>query len=221
MSDEELTLARACAAGDTTAIAEVERRADLTLRRALGRLRLDASAADDVRQAVRTKLFVGDGDKPPAIASYEGKGPLVGFLRAVVVHAALSAKRRDRRHDGDSVIEGLAASDDPGLLVVRETYGASFAQAFRDALAELSARERNVLRLVYVEGLTVEQVAVTYGVHRVSVSRWLGTARGTLQGTTNALLRTRLSLGASEAASVARLCLADLDVSLNRLLQQG
>ena len=218
MSDEDLALARACAAGDGKAIAEVERLADGALRRALGRLRLDASEADEIRQVVREKLFVATPDRPAAIASYEGKGPLVGFLRAVAVHAALSAKRRERPHDGDSAIVELAGSDDPSLAIVRATYGASFAQAFRDALAELPVRERNILRLVYVEGLAVEEVAATYGVHRVSVSRWLGTARTTLQDRTNALLRERLALGASEARSVARLCLADLDVSLHRLL---
>ncbi len=219
MSDEELALARACAAGDAEAIAEVERRSELALRRALGKLRIDDAQADEIRQVVREKLFVRDGERPPGIASYEGKGPLVAFLRAVVVHAALSAKRRERPHDGDSVIAGIAIDDDPALGVVRATYGASFAQAFRDALAQLSSRERNILRLVYVDGLSVEEVAATYGVHRVSVSRWLGAARGTLQETTKALLRTRLALGPSEAASVARLCLADLDVSLSRLLR--
>lgn len=221
MSDEDLALARACAAGDASAIAEVERRAEPALRRALGKLRIDAAHADEIRQAVRTKLFVADGGKAPAIASYEGKGPLVAFLRAAVVHAALSAKRRERRDDGDSAIAGLAVEADPALAVARATYGASFAQAFRDALAGLSTRERTVLRLVYVDGLSVEEVATTYGVHRVSVSRWLGVARGTLQETTRALLAKRLALGPSEAASVARLCLSDIDVSLSRLLRDS
>lgn len=218
MSDEELALARACAAGDGKAIAEVERLADGALRRALGRLRIDAAEAEEIRQVVREKLFVATPERPPAISSYEGKGPLVGFLRAVVVHAALSAKRRERPQDGDSGIAELAASDDPSLEIVRATYGASFAQAFRDALGELPTRERNVLRLVYVEGLSVEEVAETYGVHRVSVSRWLGGARAALHERTHQLLCQRLSVGASEARSLARLCLADLDVSLNRLL---
>lgn len=219
MSDEELALARACAAGDARAIAEVEQRSEVALRRALGRLRIDGAHADEIRQIVREKLFVGDGERPPGIASYEGKGPLLAFLRAVVVHAALSAKRKERPHDGDSAIAELAAGDDPALAIVRQTYGASFVQAFQDALAKLSARERNLLRLVYVDGLSVEEVAVTYGVHRVSVSRWLSAARGTLQDATKELLRTRLSLGASEVASVARLCMVDLDVSLARLLR--
>lgn len=218
MSDEDLALARRSAQGDAAAIAEIERRADASVRSALARLRLDAAEADEVRQAVREKLFVGGAEKGPAIASYEGKGPLEGFLRAVVVHAALSAKRRVRPADGDSVLAGVAVEADPALDLARAKYGASFAQAFRDAFQELTTRERNILRLVYVDGLSVEQVATTYGVHRVSASRWLGTARGALQERTHALLRERLAVGPSEAASLVRLCLVDLDVSLARLL---
>ena len=176
-----------------------------------------------IRQAVREKLFVGkegkDG-KAPGIASYNGKGPLGAFLRAVVVHAAISARRAQRHdHDGDSAIGDAASDDDPELAGIRARYGASFKQAFYDALAELPPRDRNVLRLVYVDGLSVEQVALAYGVHRVSVSRWLGDAREQLHTRTRAILRDRLSLSATEMASVARLCLSQIDVSLDRLLR--
>jgi RNA polymerase sigma-70 factor (ECF subfamily) len=217
----DVELARACAAGDARAIAEVERRFGPDLDRALARLRLDAALAAEIRQSVREKLFVGKGGGPPGIASYEGKGPLGAFLRAVVVHAAMSAKRAQRKdHDGDSVLRDAAAVDDPELAEIRRRYGASFKQAFADALAELEPRDRNVLRLVYVEGLGVEQVALAYGVHRVSVSRWLADARAHLHSRTRALLRERLSLSATELASVARLCLSQIDVSLDRLLAE-
>jgi RNA polymerase sigma-70 factor (ECF subfamily) len=216
----DLELARACAAGDARAIAEVETRFAADVTRALARLRVDAALADEIRQAVREKLFVGKDGKAPGIASYNGKGPLGAFLRAVVVHAAISAKRAQRHdHDGDSAIGDAASDDDPELAGIRARYGASFKQAFYDALAELPPRDRNVLRLVYVDGLSVEQVALAYGVHRVSVSRWLGDAREQLHGRTRAILRDRLSLSATEMASVARLCLSQIDVSLDRLLR--
>lgn len=217
----DLDLARACATGDARAIAEVEKRYGSDVDRALGRLRLDTALKEEIKQQVREKLFVGRDGKPPSIASYEGKGPLGAFIRAVVVHAALSAKRAQRgRFDGDSAIQAVPAMDDPELEAIKARYGASFKQAFHDAFAELSARARNALRLVHVEGLAVEQVAVAYGVHRVSVSRWLGDARNQLHLRTRELLRQRLSLGATELASVARLCVSQIDLSLDRLLRE-
>jgi len=222
-AETDVELARACARGDAAAIAEVERRFSADQERALARLRLSPAAIDEVRQIVREKLFVAREGAPPGIASYEGKGSLGGFMRAVTVHAALTLRRAQQRVDfsdfTDSKLAVAAAADDPELAEVRRRYGASFKQAFADALSELSPRERNVLRLVYVDGLGLEQVALVYDVHRVSVSRWLAGARETLQTRSRALLAERLSLDAGELASVARLCLSEIDVSLDRLLR--
>ena len=211
----DLELARAAGAGDTAAIAEIERLSAEDIARALGRLRIDSALGDEIRQHVREKLFVGPA---PKIASYEGKGPLGAFIRAVVVHAAISAKRKQKNHAGDSALDFLADGADPELARIKARYGASFKQAFQDALATLSARERNLLRLVHVEGMPLDQVSAMYGVHRVSVSRWLGTARTELHDRTRRLLAERLSLDPSELASVQRLCLSAIDVSLARLL---
>jgi RNA polymerase sigma-70 factor (ECF subfamily) len=87
-------------------------------------------------------------------------------------------------------------------------------------MAALPARDRNVLRLVYGEGLSVEQVAVLYQVHRVSVSRWLGATRRELLEQTRARLRERLRLDDAEMASLTRLCLSQIDVSLDRILSE-
>ncbi|AKV02888.1 putative DNA-binding regulatory protein [Labilithrix luteola] len=218
----DLELAKACVAGDQEAIAEVEARFASDIARALARLRVDTALADDVKQTIREKLFLGTNGKPPGLASYSGKGPLGAFLRAVVVHAVISMKRARRRMtEADSRIRDVAHDDDPALEHVRRRYGASFKQAFQDAFAELSARERSVLRLVYIDGLAVEQVATVYGVHRVSVSRWLGQIREQLHSRTRELLRERLGLATSEVASVARLCLSQIDVSLSRLVRES
>jgi RNA polymerase sigma-70 factor (ECF subfamily) len=219
----DAALARACAAGDVQAIAEVERRFGDEMTRALARLGIDTETSAEIRQALREKLFVGKGGEPPAIATYSGRGPLGGWLRALVVHAAMSAHRAAKRRAQDrtdSVLSGIAADEDPELAQIRARYAGPFREAFRDALASLSPRERNVLRLVYVEGLTVEQAGAAYGVHRVSVSRWLGQTRQTLLERTRALLAKRLALGASELASVTRMCLSQIDVSLDRLLRE-
>ena len=217
---EDLELARACASGQADAIAELERRFGAGIEGALRRLRVGPSEITELRQALREKLFVGSEGRPPAIGSYEGKGPLAAWLRAVAVRAALSVRRAERRDvDGESKLGAAVSDDDPELAEVRRTYGAAFKQAFQDAFGLLAPRERNVIRLVYGDGLAVEQVAAVYGVHRVSVSRWLADARDGLHRKTRALLRERLGLADRDLASVARLCLSDIDVSLERLMR--
>jgi RNA polymerase sigma-70 factor (ECF subfamily) len=214
----DLYLALACAAGDRHALAAFEQRFAAEMTRSLARLRLDPTTADEVAQVVREKLFVTG-----KIASYSGKGPLGAWLRAMVVHTAVSAHRKEQKHAGesDSLLGEAAASSDPELAQIREKYAAAFKEAFKDAFLALPERDRNVLRLVYAEGLTAEQVGLAYGVHRVSVARWIGQAKEGLLDGTRSLLRDRLSLDPAEFASVTRLCLSQLDVSLDRLLREG
>lgn len=219
---EARTLAMACAAGDPRAVEEVERRLTLEMTRAMGRLGIDGDAAAELGQALRERLFVGGPDAAPAITSYSGRGPLGAWLRAMIVHAAMSTHRANQRRRwdrGDSVLSGVATDEDPELAQVRARYAAPFREAFQRALATLTPRERNVLRLVYVDGLTVEQVGAAYGVHRVSVSRWLAQIRHALLDKTRAMLRERIPLDSAELASVTRMCLSQIDVSLDRLLR--
>jgi RNA polymerase sigma-70 factor (ECF subfamily) len=215
---DDIALAAACAAGDAAAIAAFEAQRFPEVKRALLRLRIDGAAADEIAQRVRAKVLVGP---PPKIATYTGRGSLAGWLRAIAVHEALTEKRGERRrgpHDGPSAIERMAATDSPEMAQLRARYAAPFEAAFAEALASLEPRDRNVLRLVYLDGLTAEQVGLTYGVHRVSVARWLGQIREALFEKTRALLRERLHIAASEVESLTRMCLSQLDVSLDRLL---
>jgi RNA polymerase sigma-70 factor (ECF subfamily) len=213
----DVYLAVACTAGDSAAVAAFETQRFPEVGRALVRLRLEGAIADEIAQRVRTKVLVGD---PPRIAAYAGRGPLAGWLRAIAVHEALTAMREVKRHphDGPSAIERMAAPEEPELARLRARYAAPFQAAFAEALASLGPRDRNVLRLVYLEGLTAEQVGLAYGVHRVSVARWLGQIRESLFERTRAILRERLPLASGELDSVTRLCLSQIDVSLDRLL---
>jgi RNA polymerase sigma-70 factor (ECF subfamily) len=217
----DLYLAIACADGDAAALAAFEETLGPEITRSLGKLSLRGPDAAELHQKLRHKLFVAAEGAAGRIATYSARGPLRAWLRALVVHEALSEHRRRGRedHETDSVIGDLAADDDPELAQIRARYAAPFREAFGAALGGLSPRDRNVLRLVYGEGLTVEQVALMYGVHRVSVSRWLQQTRASLLEGTRALLRDRLKLDDAELASLTRLCLSQIDVSLDRLLR--
>jgi RNA polymerase sigma-70 factor (ECF subfamily) len=217
----DLYLALAASTGDAAALATFEREFLPEIARALAKLRLGAATEEELAQRIRLKLFLAGEDKGPRIAAYSGKGPLRAFLRSLAVHEALSEHRRRgrNRHETDSALGDLAADDDPELQGLRTRYAAPFREAFQAALASLSPRERNVLRLVYAEGVRVEQVALLYGVNRVSVSRWLGQTRKDLFERTREGLKKSLQLSEAEFASLTRLCLSQIDVSLDRVLR--
>ena len=139
MTASDLELAAACARGEDAALAELEERHWPEMKRALARLRLGDAAIDEILQRVRTKLFVGE---PPRIATYGGKGPLAGWLRAIAVHEALSDKRAEKRRpeDGVSAIERMAVPEQPEIAALRAQYAAPFEAAFGEALGSLDRK---------------------------------------------------------------------------------
>ena len=216
----DLLVALGCLASDPTALTVFETEHVGDARRGLARLRLDATTVEEIIQRVRAKVLVGTGSGP-RLATYSARGPLGGWIRAIAVHEALSARRAEARrgpHDGPSAIERLPILEEPELVHLKATYAVPFKTAFAEVLAGLAPRDRNVLRLVYVEGLTADQVGLAYGVHRVSVARWLQQIRSALFTRTKKLLSERLRLSPAEFESVTRMCLSQIDVSLDRLL---
>jgi RNA polymerase sigma-70 factor (ECF subfamily) len=218
----DLYLACACAHGDPTAIALFERRCIALLPAMLpGALRQAfrvGGTLDDVMQAVREKLLLAQPGSHPKIAEYAGTGDLVSWVRVVAVRTALNTirGRRPRELDLDDrmVFEIGTSEVDAELRRLKGRFRADFADAFRGALSTLPARERNVLRQHYIDGLSMDRIAGVYRVHRITVVRWIQQARATLERETRARLAARLRLSRAEVDSVLRLIRSDLDVSL-------
>jgi RNA polymerase sigma-70 factor, ECF subfamily len=90
--------------------------------------------------------------------------------------------------------------------------------ALRDALASVSPRARTLLRLHYLDGLTVDDLGRMYGVHRATAARWVAAARETVFDETRQRIEAGLGLGEESAADVVRLVQSQLAVSFHRLL---
>jgi RNA polymerase sigma-70 factor (ECF subfamily) len=179
--------------------------------------------ADEVRQALRVKLLVRDGDNEGKLAQYTGRGPLAAWLRIVAVRTVLSMRRATgpsaAREEEDELLGGIAAEGaDPELEHLRATYKDAFRTAFHEALMALDVAERNLLRLHHVEGLNVDELAPIFQIHRATAARRLVKAREEISERTRSLLVSRLRLSESECSSIMGMILSQLDVSLVRVL---
>ncbi|OJT20911.1 transcriptional regulator [Archangium sp. Cb G35] len=219
----DLYLACACAEGLPLAHAAFEARVLPEVHVAVARLKLPPSSVDEVRQLVRQKMLVPGPETPARLAAYPGTGPLSGWVRAAALWIALDLQRQRSNQDvsmEDSTLSLLVdPGDDPELVYLKTTYRAEFNTAFTQALANLSPRERNTLRLKYLDGLSIDQLGALYGVHRATAARWVVAAQQALLEETRRLLTERLRLTGSQLDSVLRLISSQIDVSLSRLLR--
>jgi RNA polymerase sigma-70 factor (ECF subfamily) len=218
----DLYLVAACLEGRPGAIVTLDRvflaRVDEHVRR------IDSSHAfiDEVRQQLRERLLMARADGPARLADYAGRGPLSAWLRVAAVRIALNlvAERRpERQVELDDAL--LAAPDgwDPELELVRSRYAPMLRAAVKEAFAKLTNRQRNMLRLHLVGGLTTARIAAVYRVDASTITRWLQAVRAEVRSACQARLEAEAGIPADELASLAGLLLSQLDVSLAGLLR--
>ena len=218
----ELVLAVGCLRGDAAAHRLVERHYFDVVPAALAHMKLSAAMVDDVAQVVREKLLIGGGSRPPRIGQYAGEGKLRSLVHVVAVRTAISALRKQRREipvDGDELQDLPDPDRDPELAFLKHKYRAEFKASFHEVLAELSERERNLLRLHLLGGVTLDQLADMYSVHRATVVRWLAKARQRVFSDTRRRLSSKLKMSPDEFESLMQMIRSRLDVSISRVLR--
>lgn len=214
----ELVLAVACARGDEAAIAAFDRAYLDVVPRALARMNLSVATVEDVRATVRDKLLLADGSAPPRILGYAGRGRLRGLVQVTATRMAIDRIRREEQEVELPASREVAASADLALSLIKAQYREAFATGFARAVAGASARDRNLLRLHYLGGVTLEQLARMYGVHRATVVRWLAGAREAVFGATRAHVADTLGAPADELDGMFDLVRSRVELSIERLL---
>ena len=182
--------------------------------------RVDASAsfADEVTQEVRAELLVAGRSRPAGLTGFSGAGELGGFVRVVAVRAAL--RLANRRKEPQLQMAPSAAGADPELDYLKLRYRSEFERAFRTALAALSTRDRLMLKLHSVDGLSIDKIAAAYQLHRSNAARRLARIRRLLREQTMAELQQRLGASPREVESLLALVRSQMWVSLRGALQQ-
>jgi RNA polymerase sigma-70 factor (ECF subfamily) len=221
---DELYLACACTVRLPGAVEAFDRAHLGPVEMYLARLRPSAAFVDDVRQALREKLFVGKVGVAPKIGEYDGRAALSSWLRVITVRVAIDLQRASKDapapddRDDDERDQPPAFVTDPEMRLVRQRYRGVFGDAIREAVEALADGHREILRLHFVEGLTLDQLAASQGVHRATVARRVKAAREAVQEDARRRLEARLGTRHAELDSLAGVMLSQIDLSLQRLL---
>ena len=216
----DLWLAQACARGDKRALEAFDR--DHLARVPIFLARHPARAlADEVRQVLRERLLLPRADAPPRIGDYSGRGPLGAWLRVATLRAAANLTRSEKTHEelAENDLPTGALAEVPELRVLEGRYRQAFRDAFRHAFAQLPVEERAILKLHFVDGVTVRKLVPILGVSSATAGRRLLAAQQHLGDLVIAELAERTDQPASELESVVRALMSKLEVSLSALIE--
>jgi RNA polymerase sigma-70 factor, ECF subfamily len=219
---EDLVLAFAAAAGDDRALLAFQTALG-EARGALARAGVSAEQAAETLQQLRCSLLTAAPGERPGVLAYSGRGRLGAWLRVIAVRTALKAAQRDERVAAvdDDILEAIGPGRDAELDAMRALYQGQLKQAFAAAIAELTARQRNLLRHSVIDHLSVDDLAALYRVHRATTARWLSDAREELIARTRDHMMRELKVSPDELASIFRLVHSDCDISVCRLLGEA
>lgn len=171
---EELTLARACAAGNEAAWEIFLTRYREKLYQAALRIAREDSSARDLADTLYAELYgtaSRGGERVSKLSSFTGRGSLEGWLRTVLAQEFVNRYRRTKRLvslDEESDEGSQFAASEPEAV---PTVDARLELAVSSALAALSAEDRTILAAYYIDGRTLAEIARKLGVHESTISR--------------------------------------------------
>jgi RNA polymerase sigma-70 factor (ECF subfamily) len=219
---EDLYLACACSLGMAAALDVFDRRCLGGIEGFLCQITGGEALRDEVRQLVRSRLLLVEDEAPRRIGQYLGRGSLVSWVGIAAQRTALSLLRGDRSRQqahAEAMADAISLGGDPELDYLKVRYRQDFRAAFADAIGQLEARDRVILRLHLIDSLSHEEIARMYRVNQSTVTRWVSRIREAIGKETHRLVCERLRVGTAEYESLAVLVQSQLDLSLARLLR--
>jgi len=213
---EDLFLACACAVGAPGAAARFEALHGRTIERSVARVLLDRQVRDDAAQRTRHLLLVGDA---PKIATYRGRAPLGRWVSVVALRVAVSTGRAEsaERRLRDKMIAVTISGDDPESEAMVGESREKVEHAITEALGQLDHRDRLILRLHFVGGMSVRTLAGMLHLDHSTVVRRI---RRVCEGLLNVIASSlqQAGIATSSLRSLVGLLESRLHISVSRLL---
>ncbi len=212
----ELALAQACALGREAAWELFLSRYRGALVHAAISITGSATLGHDLADSLYAELYglrQSDGERRSPLASYSGRGSLLGWLRTTLVQRWRDHHRRTHREtplDNFDSPAPASASTPVGLK--------QLTAALARTLRGLAAEDRFLLAAYYLDRQTLLEIAQTLAVHEATISRRLKRLAENLR---KQLLENLLAGGLSKAAAQEALGTdpRDIEINLRMLLQ--
>lgn len=222
---EDLTLARACAAGKERAWEVFLTRFREKLYDIAAGITKESSSARELADSLYGELYgvtTRDGERVSKLAFYTGRGSLEGWLRTVLAQEHINRYRKQKRlvsldeksEEGVQFAAQPTVAQDAGLVDPR------IESAVDEVLTRLPAEDRFVLAAYYLDERTLADIARTLRVHESTISRKLTKLAKLLKKQVLAQL-AKQGMSRRQAQEALEVDVRDLGINLhNRLMQE-
>lgn len=218
----DLLLAVACLRGDAVALEVFERVVMTRVVPALRRVDGRPEVVEEACQLARTKLLVAEHGRAARLREYRGEAPLWVWVKSIAVRLMVDLARANRGHQSVEPAELEARLVTSGALELgqlRNAHRPVVARALARGLTQLTPREQNLLKLAFVDGLSVDRVGLVYGCSRATAARWVAAARDRLKALVHQSVASELELSGAELESFFTALEFSLDRSLRSLFE--
>jgi RNA polymerase sigma-70 factor, ECF subfamily len=211
----DLYLTCACLLGDAEAIRTLEERLRVIVPPVIRRIDPSPDFADEVRQRLAQRLLVAEGGQRPRLASYAGRGPLAAWLGVAAQRVAIDLHRQVRREVPleDDLAAALSRVGGAEELLWKQQYRDVVQEGLRRGLRALTARDRTILRMNLVAGVSLDTIAKSYQVNQSTITRWMAKARAQIL----TVLQDHLAgqVATSDLPSLVHLVQSQVDVAMS------
>lgn len=214
----DLYLALGSGMGDPQALRALREKHFPALEDVMARSGFGEVERQDVLQQTMLYLCAGEA---PRMLTYAARASLASWLRITTLRFAINMRPRKgpgQVGSSDLALERAVVNEhDPELQVAIEHARPAFQTALQASIGALPERDKTLLRLCFLDGLTIDAIGSMYGVHRATAARWISEIRRGILSDVRSKLSRELGLGASEFESLAFLIRSQLQLSLIRV----
>ncbi len=192
LNADDLCLVMACEKGDEKAWNDLVKNFDSTVKSAARKISNNAEDAEDLASSIWAELYGlkhdKDGKLKTKLSYYSGRGSLAGWLRAIVSQLAIDGFRKTSKfvqieepREFENLANESSENSDNAKIVhasnnPEENFSAKQTQkdvsnALRQAIGNLEAEDKLILKLYYFDDLKLKDIGNTLGFHEATASR--------------------------------------------------
>ncbi|MGI8467631.1 MAG: sigma-70 family RNA polymerase sigma factor [Pyrinomonadaceae bacterium] len=238
LNADDLCLIIACEKADETAWSDLVKNFDATVKSAARKIAANNEDAEDLASSIWAELYGlkhdKDGKLKTKLSYYSGRGSLAGWLRAVVAQLAVDQFRKESKfvqieetrefenlaNDAAEKADGaklISQSDNPEENFSAKQARQNVADALSQAIAELEAEDKLILKLYYFDNLKLKAIGQTLGFHEATASRRLDRVQKEIRKQTEKILMAEHGWQQDEVKRFLSDAASKLDVGLEKL----